>query len=413
MSHDENLSQLDELYFSLRVLGRLINTTWPVELSISDMSVIYRTRFSLQTSREQPLFGMLRRRYASVIRIILLVVLAWPLGGCASKNTQATGRAQRGEVVEGTCQLQSNVGAPGVGAETDGGGGDAGTSTSDVPNYLSTIGCTSDFDALASLPLDVTIPGARSMKYVIDTQDTKEPDHLYFQNSERYPLHVNFVRENIPRVDLTNFNNNYYGDQTRRFLLGAITHYEQPDIWALELAPYDTSNATMIKMIFDTITKDKAFFRSGLAFHPTSDTLNDVAKQLDLSIPVVTTEDIFAKTDYQPLTRASAMGVLTFLTAAEVYSGTFIPYNSIVVLDEAPNDISVVAGIITEQFQSPLSHINILATNRKTPNMGLRNARSNPELLKYAGQWVQLTVAADKYSVQPRGPRRGAKKLRG
>ena len=366
------------------------------------MSVIYRIRFSLQTGREQPLSWMVRRRYARIIRIILLIVLAWPLEACSTKNTQATGRAERGEVIEGTCQLPSNLGEPA--SAIDAGNADASASTADVPNYLSSIGCTSDFEAMASLPLDVTIPGARSMKFVIDTQDQKEPDHLYFQNSERYPLHKTFVADNIIPRFAGDFNNNYYGDQNRRFRLGAITHYEQPDIWALELAPYDTSNATMIKMMFDTITKDKAFFRPGLAFHPTSDALNEAAKLLDLSIPVVTTDDIYAKTDYQPLTRASAMGVLTFLTAAEVYSGAFIPYNSIVVLDEAPNDISVVAGIITEQFQSPLSHINVLATNRKTPNMGLRNAKSNPAVLNYKDQWVQLTVAADKFSIDPVDP---------
>ena len=47
-------------------------------------------------------------------------------------------------------------------------------------------------------------------------------------------------------------------------------------------------------------------------------------------------------------------------------------------LDEAPNDISVVQGIITEEFQTPLSHVNVLSQNRKTPNMGLRNAMSTP-----------------------------------
>ncbi len=379
------------------------------------MPAIHGLRFPAQLSGMQ--MSSWTFQWSRFIRAVIVIGLGLQLWACSTNNTLAPGRSERGGVVEGTCQLASNLGGPASASDAgngdagngDAGSGDASTPAADVPNYLSSIGCTSDFEALASLPLDVTIPGARSMKFVIDTQDAKEPDHLYFQNSERYPLHKSFVSENIPRVALGDFNNNYYGDQNRRFRLGAITHYEQPDIWALELAPYDTSNATMIKMMFDTITKDKAFFRPGLAFHPTSDTLTGVAQLLDLSIPVVTTDDIFAKTDYQPLTRASAMGVLTFLTAAEVYSGAFIPYNSIVVLDEAPNDISVVAGIITEQFQSPLSHINVLATNRKTPNMGLRNAKSNPAVLKYKDQWVQLTVAADKFDIVPVDPAVGQK----
>jgi hypothetical protein len=51
------------------------------------------------------------------------------------------------------------------------------------------------------------------------------------------------------------------------------------------------------------------------------------------------------------------------------------------VLDQAPNDISVVQGLITQEFQTPLSHVNVLSQNRHTPNMGLRGALTNPELL--------------------------------
>jgi len=248
------------------------------------------------------------------------------------------------------------------------------------------------------------------MKFVIDLKDTIEKDHLYFQNSQLYPIHYDFVKANLQNPgDISNFNVNYFGSESsRRFFLGAISHYENIDTWAMELAPYDTASVDVIQKIFDIITTDKAFFRPALAFHPTSDALTEVASYLDDSIPVVTTADIYARTDYQPLTKATTMGVLTFLTAAEVDSGTFIPYNAIVVLDEVPNDISVVSGVITEQFQSPLSHVNVLATNRRTPNMGLRNAKSNPTLLKYQNQWVQLTVAADKWEMVGIEPTVGA-----
>ncbi len=341
-------------------------------------------------------------------RFLSITLLASFIGlslACSSSKTPDAARATPQAVNEGTCQIQpTNAGT------TDDDTADAGADSADnpdTPNYLSELGCLSDFEALASLPLDVTLPGVRSMKYVIDTQDVNAPNNirLYFQNTERYALHVQFCSKNIKGVIAdSSFNNNYYGSSDRRFMLGSISYYEKPNIWALELAAYDTSTAAMIEKLFDTITPDKAFFRPALAFHPTSDALAKVANQLDMSIPVVTTEDIYGKTDYQPLVRATAMGVLTFLTASEVNSGSFIPYNSIVVLDEAPNDITVVAGIITAQFQSPLSHINVLANNRKTPNMGLRSATSNPALLEYRNQWVQLTVGADDYEVVPVDP---------
>ncbi|HEY5960963.1 MAG TPA: PEP/pyruvate-binding domain-containing protein, partial [Polyangiaceae bacterium] len=109
----------------------------------------------------------------------------------------------------------------------------------------------------------------------------------------------------------------------------------------------------------------------------------------------------YAGTDYQPLTIAESVGRLTFMTEAEISSGTWVPYESIVVLDQAPNDISVVSGIITQQFQSVLSHVNVLSSNRKTPNMGLRNALTNPELLKYKDQYVKLNVGLNGWTIAP------------
>ena len=349
------------------------------------------------------------RSFWKCLRVTPCMVLAGLLVACANNNKEAT-RAIPQAVLDRACVIQSTDSGLDNSSVDDGGTTDAGAATVSSIPYLSNIGCISDFDALASLPLDVTIPGIRSMKFDIDTLDPNEPNHLYFQNSQLYPIHYNFVEANLPNPgDMSNFNVNYYGTESqRRFLLGSISHYEDINVWAMELAAYDTATPQIIKKIFDVITNDKAFFRPALVFHPTSDALAQVATLLDASIPVVTTDDLYAQTDYQPLSKGTTMGVVTFLTAAQIDSGEFIPYNSIVVLDEVPNTISVVSGVITEQFQSPLSHVNVLATNRGTPNMGLRNAKANPTLLKYLGQWVQLTVGADAWEMTSVNPQDGA-----
>src|SRR4029079_10452158 len=62
------------------------------------------------------------------------------------------------------------------------------------------------------------------------------------------------------------------------------------------------------------------------------------------------------------------------------------------VLDEIPNDISVVAGTITSVFQTPLAHINVLSVNRGTPNMGFAGAFDDPDLRALEGKWVELDV---------------------
>jgi hypothetical protein len=337
------------------------------------------------------------------------------LGGCsgnAGQTTKHDASARTGVAVEGTCEIE---GIPlGV---SDGGARDAGvatfTSASGNPvtvtaagkvDYLRHIGCTRDFQALSSEPIDATLPGARSTKVVYDT--AQAGGALYFQNSVLYQVHYAFASTHLSGGDLpvvpqlASFNTTEYFSAGRRFVLGAVTYYEDANVWALEMAPYDTASATMIATLF-TAVKAAGFFGPALAFHPTSDAITATAKKLTSDIPIVTTNDLYARTDYQPLNIASAIGRLTFTTADSLDSGEYLSYQSIVVLDEAPNDISVVMGIITQEFQTPLSHLTVLSRNRNTPNMGLRNALTNETLLAFKDQLVRLDVTASGYSVLP------------
>jgi len=275
------------------------------------------------------------------------------------------------------------------------------TESDETTEYLKTIGCTADFEALASEPISVTLPGARSVKVVLDTADGNA---LYFQNSVMYQIHYDFVSTHLSGGDLpivpelSEFNTTEYYSPERRFYLGAVTHYEGPGIWALELSPYDTATADMITLLFKAVQK-AAFFGPALFFHPTSDAVAATAAGLPDDVPVITSDDIYAEIDYQPLTLATGVGQLVFAKAVDLES-EYLSFTSIVVLDEAPNDISVVQGLITEEFQTPLSHINVLSQNRNTPNMGLRNATTNSELLALEGELVKLTVGASKWTIE-------------
>jgi pyruvate,water dikinase len=269
-----------------------------------------------------------------------------------------------------------------------------------APDFLQKLGCADDFRKLASDPLDATLPGARSVKVVLDQLDK---DTLYFQNSNKFKIHHQFASRHLsgPRLPLVpalpEFNRTEYTSPQRRFLLGAVTYYETPRVWAFEIAPYDTASAAMIGKVFDAV-RASAFFGGELAFHPTSEQVVAEAKALPSRIRVVSTETLFAATDYQPLNLGETVGQLRFVKA-EALPTTYLSFRDVVVLDQVPNDISVVAGIISEQFQTPLSHINVLAGNRGTPNMGLRRATSNAALRALDGKWVRLTVGPFEYEL--------------
>lgn len=270
------------------------------------------------------------------------------------------------------------------------------------PDYAEQLGCYDDFDQLASAPLDASIPGARSVKTVVDRVDDNA---LYFQNSERYQIHWEFAFEHLsgdglPFVqELSVFNATEYTSPDRRFILGAVTYYEEPAVWAYELSPYDTASAEMIETAYIQI-RDNAWFGQDLYFHPTSTAIEEEAEKLSDEVKIITTDELFAGITYQPLNLATGMGQLTFLSTEDLEDEGAINYRQIVVLDDVPNDIGVVAGIITAEFQTPLSHINVLSQNRGTPNMALKGALENETLTSLEGKWVELTVEAMDWSIR-------------
>lgn len=325
---------------------------------------------------------------ASAVLVGIMASVAVFCSGC--KSSEESAKDGKIKVVEGTCEIATN--AEGT-SESDGSAEDCPSAT----KYLTRVGCMADFQALASAPLSSSLPGARSVKVVLDTQNNH---NLYFQNSCMYPIHHDFASANLPDVaDIGTFNGTEYSSATRRFVLGAVTYYEGPQTWALELAPYDTAAAEMMTTLY-TAVKNAAFFGPALYFHPTSDAVTTRAKDLSSKILVVSTNELYAGIDYQPLTLATGIGEVIFVKAAQL-STMYLSPKQLVVMDEVPNDISVVRGIVSEEFQTPLSHVNVLCKNRKTPNMGLRGAWKNKKLRSYEGKLAKLTVGSNGWEIEP------------
>ncbi|MCA9518861.1 MAG: hypothetical protein KC635_28190, partial [Myxococcales bacterium] len=286
-------------------------------------------------------------------------------------------------------------------ADTGGPGGCVLASGETAP-FLETLGCRADFDALASAPLDASIPGARSLKTVVDRVGD---DAIYFQNVTLYPIHWDFASTHLsghglpPVPDLGQFNATEYSSPSRRFLLGALTWYEEPGVWVYELAPYDTASAAMITTAYDAIRAAAPFIGDDLRFHPTSAAIEHTAAGLDPHVRVITTDELFAGITYQPLNLAIAMGKLRFVRAADLTEG-LLSFRDVVVLDRVPNELAVVSGVVTAELQTPLSHVNVLSQNRGTPNMALLGALTDPRLTALDGRWVELRVGAFDWSVR-------------
>ena len=250
--------------------------------------------------------------------------------------------------------------------------------------------CQAEFEAQATRPFDASLPGALTMKTLVDRADGDRP---WFPDTETYPLHKDFAIAHLGWPPGEPFINQYFAP-SRRFLLGAITYYEEPDIWTYELAPYDTADAEMIRDAFRAITRATYFGRE-LRFHPVSEAQEALARTLD-DVPVVLTDEIWGGISYQPLNLGETYARVRVL-AADALATTYVSPRELIVLDRVPNDLSVVAGVITEQFQTPLSHVNVLSQQRGTPNMALAGAHDRFAPLE--GRWVRLTVGAFEWQV--------------
>ncbi len=264
--------------------------------------------------------------------------------------------------------------------------------------YLRTPG---DYAKLAAGAVEL---GIESVKFVLDLN---APGLVHLLGSARWPLHYTFVRERVylePELDRCDAAQNaefyqgwsafsvteYYRVEGRRFLLGTLSRHGGPGLEAVEYTYGDViTGAQMRDGFFGVLGHTRV--PGDWVLRPQDDTQVEKARTIEGSVPLVGPNAPFEGITYQPLTEGIAYGTLRFIPAVELERAALGP-NVIVVTDDVPNDIPLVGGLITEAFQTPLAHVNVLSQNRGTPNASLKNART--ELGASLDQLVRLEVTA-------------------
>jgi hypothetical protein len=273
------------------------------------------------------------------------------------------------------------------------------------PAWMRTIGCQADYELLWDDRDDAVFARTTTVNWIIDREDG---DRVYFIDTVRFLLHHTFaagyldVEGKTPVGDRAEFQLLNYRRPNRRFVMGKLMHYLDQDLLTLELSAGDTADADMIAFAFGRI-RDSVFDGDRLLYRAVSADQEAMLPALVDRIPVIHTEDVFAGQTYQPLHQKVGYGTLVFRRLSEL-TGTALLPTEIVVLDHVPNDISMVSGIITQEFQTPLAHVNILSKNRGTPNMALRGAFDDPALRALDGQLVRIEVTPQQYVIGPGDP---------
>ncbi|MET0342049.1 MAG: PEP/pyruvate-binding domain-containing protein [Polyangiales bacterium] len=275
------------------------------------------------------------------------------------------------------------------------------------PDALRALHTQGDFAALAA---GATAVGQAPVKFVVDMQ---AGDAVHFL-ADRWALHYTFVRERIeglPALDRCDpeqaqrfydawvafSDREYHGTESRRFLLGTLVEHAS-GLKTVEFATGDAIDAAHMRRAFLAVVARTDDPRAW-TLRPTNAAHVATVRALVGTLPLVGPSAPFANLTYQPLTPAVGFGVLRFVPAAEL-SRAHLPAQTIVVTDDVPNDVPFVGGLITEAFQTPLAHVNVLSQARGTPNMALAGARRSPRLAPLLGKLVRLEVGPRDFSVR-------------
>jgi hypothetical protein len=255
---------------------------------------------------------------------------------------------------------------------------------------LPAIRSQADFDKI-SITYDANTPYA--LPHVMIVIDRKDGNKIYYVNKKRYSFHKDFVNGTYLSLERGRefFVNNYI-KENRRFILGTLAYQTPIKRWTFEFWEGDLIPAAQIQLAYDII--NNTFF-APVAFKPNSLRQEEATRSL-AGVQRVLQSDIAKEQAYQALNIAKGIGRIHIISKLDDH--VEIGSNEILVLDEVPVQLPPVAGIITSQPSTPLSHINLLAKGWGIPNAYIKNAK---ELFKqYDTYWVTFETLRENYKIK-------------
>jgi hypothetical protein len=257
------------------------------------------------------------------------------------------------------------------------------------------------------------VPGAlgiRELKFLIKDINSDYPS-LYFINGFNVPYHVDFAYDVLdwyPGLSFSSasrlFNSSTYFLDERQHLAGSVLAHDNfilegannRGLYTMQMWPTDPVAPDLLVKSYQLINTQMPVLNNNLVYFPASDTHNTIYQDnLEYftvnQVPVIDSDTLFANVSYSAMNLGEGYGTLRI-----VGEGDNTPsVNDVVIFTFIPNDLTHVAGIITDTPQTPLSHINLKAKQNNTPNAFIRNATTNPAITPLLNQLVHYQVTHD------------------
>ena len=256
---------------------------------------------------------------------------------------------------------------------------------------LPALASRADFDRFARDYYAGTPLAQPHVIFVID-RHVQPAGRLYFINTPRFQLHDRFLREQGLLSGNKEALNRNYRDAKRRFILGTLSWQPQISGFVYEFWEGDQLTAPILR---ETEAQLRQHFFADVRFKANASAQEQVA--VSAGLEPVTQAALIGQQSFLALNNGQAVGRLRLLDQVDEVRD--LQPSDIVVLRQVPITLPPVAGVVTEQPSTLVSHVNLLAKGWGVPNVYLRDA--SRELTALNGQWVHLAVAAKDWRIRP------------
>ena len=244
-------------------------------------------------------------------------------------------------------------------------------------------------------------------KYIAPASDDA-PLPTLFNDCNYYRLHYCMLRDGfepqLPNYTFMQYNQDFYYRKDRKMYAGNIYEFSADDVptrWGFTVEtpeePHELLDEQEVYHIYRQI-QDRLGL-GDLGYVPNS--AAQQAKALSwVDPPVQVVLGGEANVSYEAYTIGTTYGRVRMYDSAAAPNapGTF-GYQDLLVLESVPSDFSgVMAGTITGSRQDVLSHLNVLAGQRGTPNVFVKDPLIT--LAPFDGQLVKMVVTPDIYTLE-------------
>ncbi len=230
-----------------------------------------------------------------------------------------------------------------------------------------------------------TPAGTREFTDFIISDIGTDDEEIYFINTGTWYGHRGFIDRHLsdrPWGSLMRGHLSYYPEVVApNGELGTFA-YSGNSRWSFE----DVARA------YEVVAANMPFLRNDYVYLPLWTSMPEYRRnkaKYDASrVPVYLEEDLAGLSAFDVLNAAVGYGLLRVLGSDERPT-----FRDVVILRHLPNELSAVAGVISLERQTPLSHVNLRAVQDGVPNAYVGDALEDPMVANLIGKYVRYEVA--------------------